>query len=255
MTAQMLHYWVITAGLFCALLAGFYVIRRRDLRRHQRDQDALWRILLDAQERERRRIASELHNSLGQNILVIKNRALLGLELGMQSEVQEQFEQIIKASSLAMDEVRHIVHNLSTHQLQQLGLTQAIEAMIDLLAASTSLRFDRQLESVDDVCSPEAALNLYRIIQEALNNVVKHAHASRVTVQLIRDVHHLRLVVRDDGRGFEPATIRDSATPGMGLKDIVGRIRLLSGKEQIESQPNQGTTLSVTIPLREGIKL
>jgi len=241
---------VLTGGA----LWGWLGLRRRTTAERSA-QDALWKGILESQEQERRRIAGDLHDSLGQNILIIRNRALLGLEQPNRPEaVAEQFNEIIKTSSLALEEVRRTVHNLSTHHIKQLGLTQALDAMIDRIAVSAGLRVERRLESVDGIFSPESAVLCYRIVQEALNNVVKHAGASVVRIALIADVHHVELSVEDDGRGFD-GSARQPQAGGMGLVEMERRARLLGGEMNVRCQPGHGTQLRVTAPLKANGKI
>ncbi len=104
---------------------------------------------------------------------------------------------------MALDETRRTAHNLGPHHLDQLGMTEALDAMIDRVAASSSIHFERKLEPVDDLFGRESSTNLYRIAQEALNNLMKHARASSAQVRLIRDLHHVQLLVEDNGCGFD----------------------------------------------------
>ncbi|HEU0038420.1 MAG TPA: PAS domain S-box protein, partial [Verrucomicrobiae bacterium] len=161
--------------------------------------------LIVSQEAERRRIAGELHDSLGQNLLLAKNRAQLALSSGQASpETREQLEAIRDVAAQAIAEVRQIAHALHPYQLDHLGLTRAVEAMIENTAQSTNIVFEHKLDPVDDVFSPEAATNLYRVIQECLTNALKHAQARSVRLRLDRDVRHVRLLVEDNGWGFMP---------------------------------------------------
>jgi len=246
---------VLVVAMLASLLSWTGLVRRRKSRSDQAAQDALWQTFVDSQEQERRRLAGDLHDSLGQNVLIIRNRALLGLEQGADPAfVAEQFNEILKTTSLALEEVRHIVYNLSTHPLTQLGLTQAIEAMLDRMAASSSLRIERRLESVDALFSSESAVLFYRIAQEALNNVIKHARASVVRVRLIVDVLHLEFTVEDDGCGFETGR-RPASGSSIGLMEMQRRARLLGGELRVEGRPSRGTRLHLVVALKEGVRI
>ena len=226
----------------------------------RREQDAhkeFTRSLLASQEQERSRIAAELHDSLGQHLLLVKNHAHLALTRGEPApEPRRQLEAIDRLAELSIDEVRHIAHDLRPYQIDHLGLTHAIAAMIDKAAESTGMVFTQQLDSVDDVFAPEMAIHLYRIVQECLNNILKHAGAKQVTVQLDRDIRDVRFEIRDDGRGFElnPAhpsavTAVPTAPAGLGLKNLAERARILKGTLDVQSQPGQGTRVTVVIPI------
>jgi len=221
------------------------------MQRLKRERSELWAFsqrLLESQENERKRLAAELHGNLGQNLLIIKNRAELGRTSGTSSSAMaEQLKAISEVCSVALEETRRTAHNLGPHHLDQLGLTEALDAMIDRVASSTGIHFDRKLEPVDDLFGREASTSLYRIAQEALNNLMKHARASSARVHLIRDLHHVQLLVEDNGRGFE-ASNGHTRNGGLGLSVIGERVRILKGKLAIESKPGQGTKLMITIP-------
>jgi two-component system sensor histidine kinase UhpB len=205
--------------------------------------------LIASQEAERARIARELHDSLGQNLLLVKNRAQLALaKQNSPSNLHEQMEDINRLAEQAIAEVRQISHDLHPYQLDHLGLTRAIEAMINNAAQATGLAFNRKLDLVDDVFLKDAAINLYRIVQESLNNILKHSHAKRASITLERDVHEVQLRIEDDGDGFK-AGQKDEGGKGLGLKNIAERVRILGGKIEVDSQPDKGTRIEISIPI------
>jgi PAS domain S-box-containing protein len=219
--------------------------------RELRTREEYTRQLISSQEAERRRIAGELHDSLGQNLLLIKNRAQMALSrTEAPAETRHQFENISEMASEAIVEVRQISHDLHPHQLDMLGLTRAIEAMIGSAAQSSSVAIERKLDPVDDLFSADAATHLYRVIQECLTNALKHAQAQSVRVELERDVRHVRLWVKDNGCGFKPGQARsDGQRGGLGLKNIAERVRILNGELRITSTPEAGTAIEVLIPI------
>ena len=204
--------------------------------------------LIGAQEAERTRIASELHDSLGQDLLLIKNRVQLALlPAGLPAGLREQLDDIGRLTSHALAEARQIAYDLHPHQLDHLGLTGALDAMLDTTAKSGRIRFRSKLDNVDDLFSKDAALILYRIVQESLNNVLKHSCALQARVRLERDLHDVHLYVADNGRGFK-TDLPVNRTRGLGLKNIVERVRILGGRLKVESRPGGGTRIKVTIP-------
>jgi PAS domain S-box-containing protein len=219
--------------------------------RELRIREEYTRQLISAQEAERRRIAGELHDSLGQNLLLIKNRALLALSrTDAAADTRHQFENISEMASEAIAEVRQISHDLHPHQLDILGLTRAIEAMIGSAAQASGVAIERKLDPVDEVFSADAATHLYRVVQECLTNALKHAQARLVRVELERDVRHVRLWVKDNGCGFKPGQARpDGQRGGLGLRNIAERVRILNGELRITSTPEAGTAIEVLIPI------
>jgi len=222
--------------------------------REQEARREFTRKLIASQEEERRRIASELHDSLGQNLLLIKNRAQLALaQPGSPADgLGERMQGIAELASQAIAEVRQISHDLRPYQLDQLGLTRALQAMIDQAAESTAIVFKCRLENVDADLRGDDATELYRVVQEALNNILKHSGASQVRIELERDVHHVRLWIEDNGHGFDDrARAVTGVAGGFGLQNIAERVNILGGTFTVESAPGAGARLEVIIRIPE----
>jgi PAS domain S-box-containing protein len=244
----------LTLGGGSYILSVFHDItdRKRAAERDRQAREEFTRRLIASQEAERRRIAGELHDSLGQNLLLIKNRAQLALAAaGLPPEFRRQLESMQDMAAQAIAEVRQISHDLRPYQLDQLGLTRALASMIDGAARNTALHFTHQLDAVDDLFAPEAATNLYRVVQESLNNILHHARAAHAHVTLERDVRQVRLEIADDGCGFAPGEGAPASRKegGLGLANIAERVRIVNGTLRIDSAPGRGTRLEVTIPL------
>ncbi len=221
--------------------------RAQALVREQEAREEFTRQLIASQEAERRRISAELHDSLGQNLLLIKNRAQLALAgVAAGTDAHAQLEGISALATASIGEVRQISHDLHPYQLDHLGLTGALEAMIDNTARSSGVTFERKLDRVDEVFDKDAAMNLYRVVQESLNNVLKHSGARNARVQLERDVREVILRISDDGLGFDAA---QPDSHGLGLRNIAERVRMLGGRLAVNSSLERGTCLEVTIPI------
>ncbi len=202
--------------------------------------------LIAAQEAERTRIARELHDSLGQNLLLIKNRAELQMAVEkLPADLREELQNISGIASQAIAEVRQISYDLHPPQLDFLGLTRALQALLENTRESGTIAIDGKFDSVDDLFSREAATNVYRIVQESLNNILKHSRAKKARIILERDVHEVLLEIEDDGCGFKTGT----GGKGLGLKNIAERVRMLGGKLKLDSQPDKGTRIEITIPI------
>ncbi|MCI0490107.1 MAG: histidine kinase, partial [Blastocatellia bacterium] len=175
---QTLWFQSLAVILLLAIVALVYRVRIENLKRARAAQEEFSRRLVSSQERERKRIAAELHDSLGQSLLVIKNRAFLGSKkIEDQKAALKQFDQITSAVSHAIEEVRSIAHDLRPLHLERLGLTAAIESIINDVSSSSEIRLTAHIDSVDGCFSPEAEINLYRIVQEGINNIIKHSGA------------------------------------------------------------------------------
>jgi PAS domain S-box-containing protein len=202
--------------------------------------------LIASQEAERERIASELHDSLGQNLSVIKNQAqLLLLRNGMPPEIRTQIEAVSDTTSVAIAEIRRISQDLHPYQLDHLGLTGALDALVESAGNASTIAFSKRFEPVDDLFSREAAASLYRIVQEGVNNILKYSEAKNSRVTLERDLREAILVIEDDGRGFKPGEARE----GMGLKNIAERARILGGRLKLDSSPGHGVRIELAIPI------
>jgi len=205
--------------------------------------------LIAAQEAERTRIARELHDSLGQNLLLIKNRAQLELARTKLSDVlREELQSISNLASQTIAEIRQISHDLHPPQLDILGLTRVLQSLIENAGESSSIAIGGKFDFVDDVIQREVATNVYRIVQEGLNNILKHSCAKKARVTLERDVHEVQLRIEDDGGGFKTGK-NGGGEKGLGLKNIAERVRMLGGKMKLDSQPNKGTCIEITIPI------
>ena len=245
-------WWFATLATLLVAGAAILVFESRlaRLRRAHDAQEAFSRRLIESQEGERKRIAGELHDSLGQNLLIIKNRALLGDQVSTAHQpAREQFAEINASASQAIDEVRAIAYNLRPYHLDRLGLTATIEDMIERVATASGLQLTSVVAPLDDLFSKEAEISVYRIVQESLNNIVKHAQATAAEVEITRADRKVSLTVHDNGRGFSPETANASAVGqhGFGLTGIAERVRMLGGTQAIESVPGQGTTIRIRI--------
>jgi signal transduction histidine kinase len=243
--------WFVTLTILSAvgLIAAAWQYRVAKLRRVQRAQQAFARQLIESQERERKRIAAELHDSLGQHLLIVRNRAQLGQLAAREApEFLEQFEWILSSATQSIEEVREIAQNLRPYHLDRLGLTKALEIMLERVAATTRMRFISELAPLDDLFNKDEAITLYRVVQESLNNVVKHAQASEVRVGVERLTDAVTLTIRDNGRGFSPAAAAVSAS-GFGMAGMAERVRMLGGDWRIDSREGQGTLVTIHLPL------
>jgi signal transduction histidine kinase len=209
--------------------------------------------VVGTQETERQRIARELHDATGQSLTAIA-LGLRGAESMLARDQDVALEQIREIKSFATDalgELRQFISDLRPTQLDDLGLVAALQWYIqefnkryacqaDLVVKGKSIRLAAEYETV-----------LFRITQEALNNVARHANASRATVKLTIQPAQIYLSIRDDGRGFVPEQVLrgDSSHAGWGLIGIQERTALIGGQVQMDTEPGRGTTIRVQVPL------
>ncbi len=225
-------------------------IAHQAMKNEQEVKEKFTRNLLTSQEDERKRIAGELHDSLGQELLIIKNRALLGTgencnEEGMRNHLNE----ISNLSAQAINEVRQITYNLRPFQLDRLGLTKALQSLVTRAESSSEIKFKMFMDNIDNLFQKDLEINIYRIMQEGINNVIKHSGASSVVIMVSKDNTEVCLSVEDDGKGFNAGENNRSEKSGFGLSGINERASILGGKITIDTSPGKGTVLRIIIPV------
>ncbi len=186
----------ITTAAWRARVAG--LIRAREVQRQ------FLRRLITSQEVERKRLAGELHDSLAQRLTIVKNFALMLQERASPGTENGSVSAIASETSEALREVREISYALRPYQLDYLGLKDALRALIKKVQDSSETVFTYQLDDVNDLLLKDSQIHLYRIVQECLNNIVKHARAACAEVTVTRDGNRVRLQIHDDGVGFTP---------------------------------------------------
>jgi signal transduction histidine kinase len=209
-------------------------------------RDALRRVVA-AQELERRRLARELHDETGQALTSI----LLGLkgveDARREDELRAATAQLRELVVTTLQDVRRLAVELRPKALDDFGLVPALERLADTFREQTGIEVELEPQLGDERLPSELETALYRITQEALTNVVKHAQAKRVSIVLARREGSVTAVIEDDGRGFAADEARED---GLGILGMQERIALLDGRLAVESSPGGGTTLAVEVPLR-----
>jgi signal transduction histidine kinase len=209
-------------------------------------QDALRRVV-EAQELERRRLARELHDETGQALTSILLR-LKALEERTGDEASRAATQELRELVVStLQDVRRLAVELRPTALDDFGLVAALERLTASFAEQTGISVDFETALADERLPEEVETALYRIVQESLTNVVKHARARRVSILLARKEGSVKAVVEDDGRGFDPA---EQAGDGFGLVGMSERLALLGGRLEVESDADAGTTIAAEVPVR-----
>ena len=220
------------------------------IQERERELQSLTGRLILGQEVERRRLARELHDDLSQRL------AALAIEVGKtETRIKDEQDPILKHLRGIRDQAIQIaadVHNLSRQLhpsiLEDLGLTKAVESECTRFSIREGIEVTFNAENIPATLPRDVSLSIYRIVQESLNNIAKHACARRAAVYLRAGDTGLQLSIRDDGLGFDPAEVRKK--PGLGLSSIRERLRLVDGKHRITSEPEMGTTIEITVPLK-----
>lgn len=247
----------ISSLLLLSGLLGFSLYRRYQLKQKAEiqaaimlQQDLAARAILEAEEKERQRIAKDLHDGVGQIMSAAKmNLSSIEQELKFAAPDQKaKFEKIIHLVDESCREVRSVSHNMMPDVLLRSGLAAAVQSFLDKLDPGM-LQVDFYAEGLQGRMEPAVETVLYRVIQECVNNVIRHAGATHLDISLIRDTDGISATVEDNGRGFNIAD--PEATAGMGLKNIRTRIEYLKGQVEFDSQPGRGTLVAMHVPLKE----
>jgi signal transduction histidine kinase len=232
-----------------ALVWAAHRIRLRIVEKHEREISALNEKLMSAQEQERIRIAGELHDSVMQEMLAAtmmlgsaKRRIAAGADA--HATIDKVQEKLIQAGT----GIRQLSHDLHPPALQEAGLPDALRLHCEQFSTACGIPLVCDVDDSVHELSRGAALALFRIVQEALGNAVKHAQATRITVGLVRSSEEVTLTVADNGLGFERSRLTTSG--GLGLITMRERAGQLNGRFEFDTAPGRGTTIKVVIPFR-----
>lgn len=202
------------------------------------------RELINTQEAERKRIASELHDSLGQKLILIKNRILSAAPIRVAPDKKQAHETLVQNVADAIQEIRNISYALRPYQLDLLGLTSSIKSLVEESCEVAEIDYNLRIDNIDPFFDNNASINIYRIIQECLNNIVKHAAARKVTVNINLHKHQVKIIISDNGLGFNVHKIYT----GFGLRGIRERLQILKGSMFINAN-STGTRTEFSIPV------
>jgi two-component system sensor histidine kinase UhpB len=208
-------------------------------------RDSARRALL-VQEGERRRIARELHDEVGQTLTGVMLQ-VEGMAGTIPDELRDQLDELRETARQGTEEVRRIVRQLRPEALEDLGLQSALAALATAFGEQARVRIERRLEHGPPL-SEEQELVVYRIAQEALTNVARHANANEVELRLEQADEHVILIVRDDGRGLPSGVLRSSH----GILGMRERAMLIGAQLTITSPPSGGTEVRLSIPVHPG---
>jgi len=224
--------------------------RMAAVERRRQAQADFSRQLIDSQEADRKRMARELHDGLGQNLIVIKNRAQLGLQhLDPPAPLAAELRQISHAASQALEDMRATAHALHPYELDRFGLKQALEALTQRAAEASPTKFLTDLDSLDGLLKPSDQSHFFRIIQEGMSNILRHARATEVILEVKHQAGSVRATLLDDGCGFNPLAVGTPGQLGFGFQSMTERAHLIGGKLRIQSSPGRGTRLELTVPV------
>ncbi|RMA66271.1 sensor histidine kinase [Ulvibacter antarcticus] len=210
---------------------------RQNLKSKKILQEGFSQKLLVSQEQERMRISKDLHDGIGQQLLLIKNKLISIGDDATKKMVDNTIE-----------EVRNISRDLHPFALQELGITKAIEHTLTQIDENTTLFISSEIDNIDNLFSPEEEVNIYRIVQESLSNIIKHAKAEASKVLVKKMTGNIVISIKDNGVGFD-FTEKYEDKKSLGLKTLLERTKFLNGQMKVISRKENGTVLEFKFPI------
>lgn len=207
------------------------------------EQDKSIQAVILAQEEERQRIAKELHDGIVQELTSIK-LALGSLQSQVHPENQEKVEQIVSQLDKSTRETREISHQMMPLALRELGLIPALEDVFERSFKPLSIQYEFECVGMENRLSDKQEISLFRIIQELINNCIKHSEANKVHINLQQTDKHILLVFEDNGKGFSDSNTNN----GIGMQNLNSRVKIINGVIRFESEMNKGLTVILKIP-------
>jgi len=242
------NYWVAGIGIVLglSLLLTYFYFQSNKLKQ----QNIATNAIIETEEKERKRIAQDLHDSVSQLMMAAKiNLSVIGNDITFSNDVQkDRFQKAINLVDEGFKEVRTISHNMMPQALLESGLALVIKQFIENIE-NDSVKVNFLSKGFEEHFDDTIETILYRILQECVNNVLKHAKASRLDISLIKDDDNISLTIEDNGSGFD---LTDKQKyQGMGLKNLQNRVNFVKGMIEIDSHPGRGTLVSVYIPVKK----
>jgi two-component system, NarL family, sensor kinase len=247
--------WGISVAALLLILLSVAFYRKKLLEKETKmqanisaEQKAAAQAVIEAEERERKRIAGDLHDGIGQMMSAVKmNLSSLRAKIPLQNEYDiSLMEKTLHLVDESCKEVRTVSHNMMPNALLRNGLASAVKEFLDKIDHH-QLQVNLYTEGLNQRLPGNIETVLYRIIQEVVNNVIKHAQANSLDISLIKDVQAVACTIEDNGRGFDVAAI--PSFTGIGLKNIQTRIDYLKGTVEWSSAPEKGTLVAIHVPL------
>ncbi|MEO7444443.1 MAG: sensor histidine kinase [Ferruginibacter sp.] len=247
-------YGIIIFAILLLLLA-FTLYRRYQWKQEARLQQAIlheqseaMKGIISAEENERKRIAADLHDGIGQMISVARmNLSALESDLVFKGETQKSsFEKVVNLLDESTRELRTVSHQMMPNALLTSGLSTAVKMFISRIDPRV-LNVSLHTEGLHESLESNVEMVLYRVIQECVNNVLKHAHASQLDISIINDKDGISVSIEDNGKGFD--TSKNKKSSGLGLQNISSRVLYLKGSVDFDSTPGKGTLVAIHVPL------
>jgi signal transduction histidine kinase len=247
--------WGLVVGIGLLILSGISFYRKRQLQNKMnlqaavmKQQDLATKAIINAEENERKRIAADLHDGVGQMMSAAKmNLSAFENEIHFNDEFQKNsFERLIALVDESCKEIRSVSHQMMPNALLKSGLASAVKEFLDKID-NRVIKINLYTEGLQERLDSNTETVLYRVIQECVNNVIKHSGADNLDISLIKDADGISTTVEDNGRGFD--TTDKQKFEGIGLKNISSRVAFLKGTVDFDSSPGKGTLVAIHVPI------
>lgn len=239
---------VFTEALLLALLLviRFQWDKKADLAKQTELENELLNARLEIQEQTFQHISQEIHDNIGQSLILAK------LNIGKaRDKANDDEKERLQSSHIlisdAIQQLRDLSKSFNTNYIQETGLARAIEQQLQILRKTDAFTIEYADKTADIRLSPKSELLIYRVVQELLNNIMKHAGANHIIIELNQEEQDLLISVSDNGVGFDVESRQKDPAKGLGLRNMAHRLNLINGKMSISSQPGKGTTTILTI--------
>jgi len=243
--------WFKIMGALAAAGAGNAIYRSKlnKIKKEKKAQEEFTRKLIEFQENDRKKIAGELHDNIGHYLLITKNKLLLGeKKIDDKEFLKNNISEMSEILSETLKDVREMSYTLHPYQLERLGISKAIKSIADRAAKSSGITFTTNVDDIDKILNKDAEINLYRIIQECINNIIKHSNAAEAILNIIKSDRNISVLISDNGSGFDLNNLRsEKISPGYGLQGMKERTKLFNGQLKLESEIGVGTSITITI--------
>ena len=210
------------------------------------EQNERNKAIIEAEEKERVRIARELHDGIGQQLSAAKMN-LSAFEQKVSATEKDSFNVVVQLVDDAVKEVRSVSHNMMPNALIKQGLISAVRDFINKMQPASGLKISLEIYGMEERLESTRETVLYRILQECVNNIIRHAHASAVSIHIVKHDKELSVLIEDNGKGFDHKKVNQFE--GIGLKNIISRVQFLNGTVDFDSTIGKGTTVNISIPV------
>lgn len=246
----------ITFLLLGAWMISFLFLYRRRHRRHLQEKEQLrlsyerelLQTQLEIQEQTFKNISQEIHDNIGQMLSLAKLN-LATMDIAQPVGLEQKIDDSKKLVSQAIQDLRNLSHGLSTDYIADLGLVRAIEHELEMIRKSGTCETVLEMEGASYPLDKQIELILYRIIQETLNNIIKHAASQKIIIHLRYGPKEFTLSIIDNGKGFDLTPLTDNSSFGLGIKNMHSRAQLIGAGFQISSTLEKGTSVIISLPV------